>query len=59
MMLPLYHEFCKWAEGGGGLPEKDFGQRIEALGFQRQHTNSGNVYLGLALMNAADEKGEP
>jgi len=51
---PLYQEFSKWAESSDGITEKAFGTRLKALGFPSKHTNTGNVYLGIARMNAKE-----
>jgi putative DNA primase/helicase len=54
---PLYLEFCKWAEGTRGMSETAFGRRMVEKGFPKQHTDRGNIYLGLAPMNL--RTGEP
>jgi len=54
---PLNLEFCKSVEGTRGMSETAFGRRIVERGFQKQHTEWGNIYIGFALMNA--KTGEP
>jgi putative DNA primase/helicase len=48
---PLYPEFCKWAEGTGAMSETAFGRRMVEKGFAKQHTDRGNIYLGLAPLS--------
>ena len=48
---PLYLEFCKWAEGTSGMSETAFGCRMVEKGFAKQHTDRGNIYLGLAPLS--------
>jgi putative DNA primase/helicase len=54
---PLYLEFCKWAEGTRGMSGTAFGRRMGDKGFAKQHTDRGNIYLGLAPINL--RTGEP
>ena len=54
---PLYMEFCKWAEGTRVMSETAFGRRMVEKGFQKQHTDRGNLYLGLAPLSL--RTGEP
>ena len=48
---PLYQAFDKWAEGTDGMSQTAFGRRIVEKGFRKHHTESGNEYLGLGLLD--------
>jgi putative DNA primase/helicase len=48
---PLYQAFNKWAEGTDGMSQTAFGRRIVEKGFRKHHTESGNEYLGLGLLD--------
>lgn len=48
---PLYLAFRKWAEGSDGMSQTAFGRRIVEMGFRKHHTESGNEYVGLGLLD--------
>jgi putative DNA primase/helicase len=48
---PLYLAFSKWAEGSDNMSQTAFGRRIVEKGFEKRHTETGNEYQGLALLD--------
>lgn len=51
---PLYQEFAKWAEGTNGMTETAFGRRLAEKGLRKVHGDTGNHYVGIALMSARE-----
>jgi phage/plasmid-associated DNA primase len=48
---PLYLAFSKWADGSDGMSQTAFGRRIVEMGFKKEHTETGNEYMGLTLLD--------
>jgi putative DNA primase/helicase len=49
---PLYLAFSKWAEGSNGISQTAFSRRIVEKGFEKRHTETGNEYLGIGLLDS-------
>jgi phage/plasmid-associated DNA primase len=48
---PLYLAFSKWAEGSDGMSQTALSRRIVEKGFEKRHTETGNEYLGIGLLD--------
>jgi P4 family phage/plasmid primase-like protien len=48
---PLYLAFSKWADGSDVMSQTAFSRRIVEKGFEKQHKEAGNEYLGLGLLD--------
>jgi len=48
---PLYLAFSKWADGSDVMSQTAFGRRIVEMGFRKEHTERGNEYVGLGLLD--------
>ena len=54
---PLYQAYREWATSGGEHPlsDKKFSARMIDRGFQKKHTETGTVYLGVGLLAGGEE----
>jgi putative DNA primase/helicase len=54
---PLYQAYREWVTSGGEhtLSDKKFSARMIDRGFQKKHTETGTVYLGIGLLTGVEE----